>query len=416
MSKRTPGTPGMASSIQPRPRRRVVKVVLVIMFVIILLGGSIIGGISFYFSDQVLQVIHYLPIYSLKVTAASTNTVTLQRTPDSRTPGVFEIDWPGGQAVVGSILSSNRNTVTRQILQKIGSLVPGTLTFWTRRVYDDQLKDTLGLTINDVQVPDPLGEMPAWFVPGKLTTWAILVHGNGVTREEGLRVFQPIAHLGLPVLAISQRNDIGSPPSPDGLNHLGDTEWLDLEASVHYAIAHGAQHLVLYGWSLGGTTVEAFLHRSSYAHYVQALVLDAPVLDWRATLTYQAQRLSLPAFLASTTELVISLRSGINFDDLDQLRLPQPPIPILLFHGTHDTTTPIETSDAFARAHPDLVIYKRVANAEHTESWNTNPQVYDSELTTFLTKNTLTQSARLPLTSTHSQKNENLFINFWMEK
>ncbi len=377
------------SGIALPTQKRVVKVALIILLVIILLGGAVLSGISIYFSGIVLQPIHYLPIYSLKVTEVSANTVTLQRTSDSQTPGVFEIDWPAGQAIVGPIISTDGRTVTRQILQKIGPLSPNTLTFWTRRVYAGKLKDSLKLTINDVQVPDALGAMPALFVPGKLTTWAILVHGNGTTREEGLRVFQPLAHLGLPLLAISFRNDIGSPASPDGFNHLGDTEWLDLEAAVRYALAHGAQHVILYGWSLGGSIAEAFLHRSAYAHYVQALVLDAPVLDWYATLAFQAQRRSLPAFLATTTEAVVSLRSGINFDALDQLRLPQPAIPILLFHGTNDTTTPIEASDTFARVHPNLVTYKRVPNTEHTESWNTNPQDYDSTLTTFILKQNL---------------------------
>jgi uncharacterized protein len=329
MSKRPSAS---TSLVQKKPRRGAIKPILITFIILVLLVGIAIGGIGFYFSSAIIQVNHDTPVYSLTATDVGPNTVTLPHTADTQAPGTFEIDWPNGQAIVGPITSSTDKTVTRQLIKTTAPLSSNTQVFWTRRVYSGTLKDSLGLTINDVQVPGPLGKMPAWFVPGKLTTWVLMVHGRGVGREENLRVFQPLSGLGLPLLAISYRNDIGSPASPDGWDHLGDTEWQDVEAGARYAIEHGAQHLVLYGWSKGGALVKAFQHRSSYAQYIQAMILDAPVLDWRATLAYQAQRRSLPTFVANIAETIVTRRSGINFDALDQFQLPQPSIPTLLFH------------------------------------------------------------------------------------
>ena len=59
-------------------------------------------------------------------------------------------------------------------------------------------------------------------------------------------------------------------------------------------------------------------------------------------------------------------------------------MPILLFHGTEDSTVPISSSDAFARALPELVTYHRVARAGHVESWNVAPARYQRRVQAFL--------------------------------
>src|SRR5438270_1879053 len=92
--------------------------------------------------------------------------------------------------------------------------------------------------------------------------------------------FSTLANLGLPVLDLSYRNDVGSPASPDHLYHLGASEWQDVDAGLRYARAHGARHFVLYGFSMGGSIAESFLHHSRLARRVRAVVLDSPALDW----------------------------------------------------------------------------------------------------------------------------------------
>ncbi|GER88903.1 alpha/beta hydrolase [Dictyobacter vulcani] len=286
-----------------------------------------------------------------------------------------------GQAIVGPILSSDSETVTRKLVHSTGKLPTNANVAWNTTIYGGLLRDQLELTIQDILIPSVPGDLPAWFVPGKLDTWAILVHGASGTQEQGLRFFRTLSNLGFPLLDITYRGDEGAPASSDGLTHLGDTEWQDLEASVKYALEHGAQHILLYGISLGGSIVETFLDRSSYAHAIQATVLDSPVLNWRATINALVKKNHLPSFVASITEKIISMRTGIHFDTLDQMGKSQ--VPTLLFHGVGDTTAPIAVSDTFATAHPH-VIYHRIADADHTQCWNANPEEYEAKLRSFL--------------------------------
>src|SRR5262249_39615782 len=147
---------------------------------------------------------------------------------------------------------------------------------------------------------------------------------------------------GLTSLSISYRNDLGAPGSPDGLYHLGETEWRDVAAAVRCAGKHGARRIVLVGYSMGGALIEQFMLHSSLAGRVAALVLDAPVLNWRSVIEYSSEEMGLPGFFGLPVEWTLDARVNPDWDDLDALRHTGAlQLPILLFHSTGDETVPI---------------------------------------------------------------------------
>lgn len=248
-------------------------------------------------------------------------------------------------------------------------------------------RQTVGLAYADVSVPDELGPMPAWLIPGRTHTWAIFVHGINSDPQEGLRIAPTLHRDGLPTLLIAYREDLGAPKSPDGLHHMGLTEWRDLAAAARYALSHGARHLILVGYSMGGAIVTQFMERSPLAAHVAGLVLDAPALDWRAILSFHAKEMGLPSFAAVPLEWMIGARIDADWSGLDALRHPGYfHLPILLFHGSADETVPVATSDEFARELPGWVTYYRVPHAGHVQAWNVDPGLYDQRLTAFLSR------------------------------
>ncbi len=371
------------------PARRRLRTVAALLAALLLLALAAVGGIGWYYSGQLLDVSHAAEPYDVRVAAVSAGTVTLPRTTATTRPGVYGLFWPGGAGVLRQVLDSNGGTVTRRLQLTAGTLRGGTRARLDTDVWAGDPRSAIGLNFRAVAVPGPVGSLPSWLVPAAgahAGTWVVLVHGRGDGRKEGLRVLPALHRAGLPTLSISYRNDLGAPKSPDGLYHLGDSEWRDVEAAVRFARHNGATDVVLFGYSMGGAIVEAFLDRSPQAAAVRAVVLDAPVLDWRATLTLQAGHRNLPALLTTVAEQVVSRRVGIDFDRFD---VPEQPgrvtLPTLLFHGTSDQTVPIGPSRQLARLRPQAVEFHPVRYADHTQAWNVDPGGYERILTTFLT-------------------------------
>ncbi len=343
------------------------------------------AAVSWHFASEVLVPDHVAWPAETTIDGVAPGRVVLSRSEATRRPGVYGLDWPTGHAIVGPVLSSGAAGATRQLCATSGYLVAGMKVVLDPDVYVGNPSQSLGLAYTNVLVPDELGPMPAWLIPGRATTWAIVVHGINGNLEGDLRLLPALHREGLPALSISYREDLGAPRSPDGLHHMGLTEWRDLAAAARYALAHGARRLVLVGTSMGGAIVTQFMQRSPLARDVAGLVLDAPALSWKAILSFNASEMGLPGFAALPVEWAIGARIDADWSSLDALQHPSAfHLPILLFHGTEDKVVPIATSDEFAKELPGWVTYYRVPNAGHGEAWNVDPALFEQRMSAFL--------------------------------
>ncbi|MEU6867850.1 hypothetical protein ABZ924_32225 [Streptomyces sp. NPDC046876] len=327
----------------------------------------------------------------LSVHSSAPDRVALTRSLASLRPGTYGLAAPGVHAVVGPVLDGaahDPDTVVRRLVAVThGRLEPGTRVVLTPQVHLGDPGSALGLDHADVDIPGELGELPAWFLPGARDTWVIAVHGLGAGREHAMVVMPFLHRLRLPVLALAYRGDLGAPASPDGLGHLGESEWRDVDAAIRYALRYGARRVVLHGWSTGAAMALHAAERSALAGRIGGLVLDSPVLDWHTTLRALAAARRTPSALLPLAVRAAEGRAGLRAADrtapgADPGALR---VPVLLFHGPDDAIAPWEPSRRLAAARPDLVTLKTVRDAPHGAMWNADPEGYEEALRRFLT-------------------------------
>ena len=332
----------------------------------------------------------------LRVHAATADRVELTRSWESVRPGRYALEWgddprfPGEsnantRSVVGEILGTGAQTVVRR-LESGPAPAAGTPVRISPLVLTGDPGSALGLDFRNTRVLGELGPMPAWYLPGVRDLWVIAVHGAGADRQQVLPVLAPLHRLKVPVLAVTYRNDRDAPPSPDGLGHFGDTEWRDVEAAVQLALASGAGRILLYGWGVGATMVLQAADRSELRHNVRGMVLDSPVLDWRATARRRAVRRGVPDALAVLGARAAEGRSGVDTQTIDRLALGDDlRAPVLLMHSPDDSVAPVGPARRLAELRDDLVWYREFPGAEHEALWNTDPAGYEDTLRRFIT-------------------------------
>ncbi|MFD1713660.1 alpha/beta hydrolase family protein [Amnibacterium flavum] len=311
-------------------------------------------------------------------------TIVLSASEDALLPGDYSFWFSGGagHARLGSIVGRTPGTVTRRVIGvdfgELSDARQGRFNGW----YYLSPRE-LDVPFENVRVQTTLGPAPAWLVPadgGESTRWVIQVHGRATVRQEVLRAIPVFRDVGYTSLLISYRNDGEAPPSEDNRYSLGDIEWLDVEAAMLYALDHGAQQIVLMGWSMGGATVLQAATRSRVSSVITGVVLDSPVVNWVDTLLYQGEAMSLPGPVKSGILALISKPWGRPFTgqaqpiDLKRLdfvrRAADLQVPILVLHSDDDGFVPASGSRELAAARPDIVTFVPFETARHTKLWN----------------------------------------------
>lgn len=344
-------------------------------------------------SDAALKVPPGKPLPTeprLTVHATAAGQIALTRDLASLRPGTYGLSGDASHAVVGPVLATAKHsadTVVRR-LERVthGTLEPGDSVWLTPNVHVGNPSAALGLDHADIDIPGELGPLPAWFVPGARDTWVIAVHGLGTTREQAMNLMEFLSGRHFPVLALAYRGDLGAPRPPDGLGHLGETEWRDLDAAMRYAVRYGARQLVLLGWSTGATMALRAAAHSGLRDRVSGLVLDSPVLSWETTLRALARARHTPGPLLPLAVRAAQGRTGLSADHFTGDGAPEPlTVPTLIFHGPEDRVAPWSLSRRLADAHPNLVALRTVEGAPHAAMWNADPESYEEALRRFMT-------------------------------
>lgn len=318
----------------------------------------------------------------------------------TKAPGEFAVFDPASESYtrVSEVLliDEDQKFVERRIEppasgpERLGPLVD-----WTPDVFFTP--SALGRGYEEVNVPTSYGTAPAWLFPGKNPDmWVIHIHGSWTDRAIMFRDVHAFSPLGFTSLVPSFRSDPEVSPPQAESSHLGQTEWLDVESAVAYAVAHGARRIILSGWSMGGTIALLTAERSAYREQIAGIVLVGPVTSWRKAITAGAARAGVPALAAGLAMRLLQtplltklsgLEEAIDFDALEWADVAgRVTVPTLVLHSKADQEVPWENSAAFQRANPDTVTLVPFQKAHHTQEWNASPSTFSSELLAWVSK------------------------------
>ncbi len=190
-------------------------------------------------------------------------------------------------------------------------------------------------------------------------------------------------------LLVSYRNDGLAPSAPDGRYGLG-VHGMARRRGGHrvIALAHGAEDVVLFGWSMGGAICLQTADLSRHRHLIRAMVLDAPVINWVNVLAHHAQLNRHPVAVGRYGQLMLSHPLGRRLTglaapvDLKAMDWVSPGRGAADADPDHPQrrrrVCAVRPVGQLADEEPgDGHVRDRSADARHTKEWNVDPERWE---------------------------------------
>lgn len=337
------------------------------------------------------KAIHPRPKRTVTVVDVDDDVITVPSDEQTRCPGEYRVYFHDGQhsILVGDVLDDDGRHVRRTILGEPATVPAAD----DKLVWSGYLLDTpasVSAFFQEVAITADGDTRKAWYFPVEgATTWAIHVHGIHSGRQAILRAVPDTLSAGMSSLVIGYRGDVedgrGLPAT------FGNDEWHDLDAAMRHAVDHGAERLVLVGWSMGATIALHAAARSALRDRIDAMILVCPALDWFAALRAGAAKAGFPGFLGSLGALTLTIPGVARFAGLRKAiprrwMRPTPPagLPILLIHSSGDRDVPLEVSKRFAATPGAAATLVEIAPCPHGMELNREPELSHGSIARFL--------------------------------
>ena len=144
-----------------------------------------------------------------------------------------------------------------------------------------------------------------------------------------------------------------------------------------------AQYVLLYGTSMGGTTL-AYLSDSLEEERVPCMVVDCGYISTENQLRHDAKRMHMPSILFPMIRRIAAWDQRIDISERTTEHLKNAQKPILFIHGTADMTVPLEEGKENYDACSSEKRMVIVDGAAHTTAFQTNEEQVTTEVTGFL--------------------------------